>query len=70
MISWMRKDFYGVDTEGHERYYIEAFGLSTDTKPTTGIVTGSVFVEVDTAKAFLFDEENGEWDEVGGAGNG
>ena len=46
-------------TEGKK--YIEAFGLSTDSKPTTGIVTGSVFVEVDTGKAFLFNETTSLW---------
>lgn len=39
------------------KHYIEAAGLSTDTKPTTGIVTGSVFVEVDTGDGFLFKED-------------
>lgn len=45
--------------------YIEAFGLSTDSKPTTGIITGSVFVEVDTGKAYLFNEASSTWVEVG-----
>ena len=44
--------------------YIEAFGLSTDAKPTTGIITGSVFVEVNTGKAFLFNEASSTWVEV------
>lgn len=44
--------------------YIEAFGLSTDSKPTTGIITGSVFVEVDTGKAYLFNETASAWVEV------
>ena len=44
--------------------YIEAFGLSTDSKPTTGIITGSVFVEVDTGKAYLFNEASSTWVEV------
>ena len=48
-----------------DKRYIEAFGLSTDTKPTTGIITGSVFVEVDTGKAFLFNESASAWVEVG-----
>lgn len=39
-----------------EKRYIEAAGLSTDTKPETSIVTGSSFVEVDTGDAYLFDE--------------
>ena len=36
--------------------YIEAAGLSTDTKPTENIVTGSRFREVDTGKTYLFAE--------------
>lgn len=44
--------------------YIEAFGLSTDSKPTTGVITGSVFVEVDTGKAYLFNEASSTWVEV------
>lgn len=43
--------------------YIEGFCLSTDTKPTTGIITGSSLVEVDTGNAFLFDEESSTWEE-------
>jgi hypothetical protein len=39
-----------------EKNYIEAAGLSTDTKPETNIVTGSSFLEVDTGDAYLFDE--------------
>lgn len=47
------------------KHYIEAAGLSTDSKPTAGIVTGSVFVEVNTGKAYLFDETgDGTWNEV------
>ena len=45
--------------------YIEAAGLSTDSKPTSGIVTGSVFIEVNTGKVYLFDEASGSWQEVG-----
>lgn len=37
------------------------FGTSSETKPTTGIAFGSVFVEVDTGKAFLFNEANSTW---------
>lgn len=42
--------------------YIEAAGLSTDTKPTGGIVTGSLFLEVDTMKLYAYDEtDTGSW---------
>ena len=37
------------------------YGNSGDTKPTTGIVTGSKFVEVDTGIEYLFDEFSGGW---------
>lgn len=47
--------------------YIEAAGLSTDEKPTTGIATGSRFVEVDTGSEFLFDEESEAWTEINAA---
>lgn len=47
-----------------DKRYIEAFGLSTDSKPTTNVITGSVFVEVDTGKAFLFNETASAWVEV------
>ena len=48
-----------------EKKYVELFGLSTDSKPTTGIVTGSVFVEVNTGKCFLFNEDASAWVEQG-----
>ena len=36
--------------------YIEAAGLSTDTKPSGTIITGSLFMEADTGKVFVYDE--------------
>lgn len=45
------------------KYYISAVGLSTDVKPTEGIITGSKFVEVDTGIGYLFDETACEWHE-------
>ena len=48
-----------------EKKYVELFGLSTDSKPTTGIVTGSKFTEVDTGDEYLFDEAgDGTWTKV------
>lgn len=43
------------------KHYIEAAALSTDTKPTADIVTGSVLVTVDDGKGYLFNETAGEW---------
>ena len=44
-----------------DKDYVELAGLSTDSKPTTGIVTGSIFVEVNTGKVFLFNEASSTW---------
>ena len=44
-----------------DKKYIEAAGLSTDSKPTAGLVTGSVFVEVNTGDGYLFNETAGTW---------
>lgn len=49
-----------------KKLYIEVAGLSTDTKPASGIVTGSRFIEVDTGKEYRFDEVSGEWYEQKG----
>ena len=35
--------------------YVELACLSTDTKPTANIATGSIAVEADTGKTFFFD---------------
>lgn len=38
------------------------FGLSTDTKPTEGLITGSKFIETDAGDVYLLEEgENAEW---------
>ena len=37
------------------------FGLSTDTKPTTGISNGSCFIEMDTSKLYFFDAAGSQW---------
>ena len=42
--------------------YIEAAGLSTDSKPAGNIVTGSLFLAVDTMKLYAYDETApGSW---------
>lgn len=48
------------------KHYIEAAGLSTDYKPTAGLVTGSLFLEVDSGKVYAFDETTDTWNEIGG----
>ena len=45
--------------------YMEIAGLSTDSKPTSGLVTGSLFLEVDTGKVYAFDEVSSTWTQMG-----
>lgn len=50
--------------DGNKRY-IEAYGLSTETKPTEQLVTGSMFIEVNTGSAYFWDETGETWHKVG-----
>ena len=41
------------------------FGLSTDSKPTgTDVANGSVFIEMDTGKAYFYNAQRAVWMEV------
>ena len=44
-------------TTTNEKTY-ELRGLSTDEKPLEKVGNGSVFIEIDTGKVFMFDEQN------------
>ena len=60
MVRWIVSRIHAP-----ELYYIEAAGLSTDEKPTTGIVTGSKFFEVDTGYEYAFAEgDSPSWEVV------
>jgi CRISPR/Cas system CSM-associated protein Csm4 (group 5 of RAMP superfamily) len=59
------------NTNEREYILVEISGLSTDTKPTvfTGdrtnyVDNGSIFIEVDTGKLFIYDLENEQWGEI------
>lgn len=43
---------------------IEAVCLSTDSKPTTGIANGSICIEMNTGKIFMFNEAASAWVEL------
>lgn len=45
--------------------YLKMAGLSTDSKPTSGLITGSRFYEVDTGGEYAFDEVSAAWTLVG-----
>lgn len=58
-------------TEDGVKFYIEFAGLSTDSKPIQNdIITGSLFLEVDTGDVFAYDEETagGTWHKITGLG--
>lgn len=65
MITILRKN--DVDAGNNQRE-LEIRGLSGDNKPTEinskDIPNGTVFIEIDTGKMFLFDQENTLWKEV------
>lgn len=46
---------------GEEKHYVEISGDSTETKPTAGIVDGSIFTESDSGKVFFFNENGEDW---------
>ena len=50
--------------------YVELACLSTDTKPSTGIITGSLAIEVDTGDVYAYDETGAEWDKIAELGGG
>lgn len=66
MITIYKKNnVYNAENDAKE---IEIRGLSTDTKPLTvegkNVPNGSVFIEINTGKIFLFDLDNKTWNEV------
>lgn len=57
MVNLVYKPF-SYDASGNQLYYAEIAGLSTDSKPLTGLVSGSKFTEVNTGKRFVLDAES------------
>lgn len=49
---------------GNEKSYIEAACLSGDSKPTDGIANGSLVIEMNTGKIFMFNEAGSAWVEL------
>lgn len=62
MIRVLKEITFDLDMK-----YVAVAGLSTDTKPVDGIITGSKFLEVDTGYSYEFDEVGKEWYQVLGA---
>lgn len=55
------------EVEDEKYTLMELRGLSSDEKPTeinnTKIDNGSIFIEIDTGKIYMFDLENEQWKE-------
>ena len=68
MVRITKSEVLEYSEETYVRY-IEASGLSTDTKPTNGIATGSLFLEVDTGDVYAYDEES-DWMQIATLGGG
>jgi hypothetical protein len=64
MVTLYKNDNVKNTAEG-TKTYCEFRGLSTDTKPTEfngyTIGNGSVFIEIDTQKVFIYNETSQEW---------
>lgn len=44
------------------KHYKQIAGESTEAKPTNGLITGSLFLEVDTMRLYAFNESgSGSW---------
>lgn len=59
MIRYLKDTEYDGDKD-----YVEIACLSTDTKPSEGIITGSMALEVNTGKIYAYDEVSGNWTEI------
>ena len=54
-----------------DKNYTEIACLSTDSKPTGGMVTGSLALEVDTGDVYAYDEtSSGTWGKIAELGGG
>ena len=50
--------------------YFEFSGLHDDTKPTNGVSTGSLFLEVDTGDVYAYNEAGETWLKIAALGGG
>lgn len=59
MITYLENKKYTA-----EKNLVELACLSTDAKPTTGIANGSICIEMNTGKIFMFNEASSAWVEL------
>ena len=59
-----------AETYGDGKMNMRITLVSTDAKPTAGVATGSICIEVDTGKQYVYDEDSGQWTELATGGGG
>ncbi len=69
MIRAIHRALYSVEEQA-PLWFARFSGLSTDDKPTDGLITGSRYREVDTGLCFAYDETTQTWHPVDAAGAG
>lgn len=65
MITSHGKRLFSLDDGRTIAEETELCGLSTDTKPTEGVATNALFLELDTGDFYYYDGT--AWAKVGGA---
>ena len=70
MVRCTKEVFTGKTVGSPSTFYREYAGLHNDTKPTEGVETGSLFLEVDTGDVYAFDEAGGQWNQITELGGG
>ena len=59
---------YKQEFSNNKMVVAEFRGLSTDDKPITidnaPVGNGSVYIEIDTGKMYMFDLQNKQWEEI------
>ena len=62
MVRYIGGESFGEkDAQGNSVNYAEYACTSSDTKPTSGLATGSICIEVDTGSVFFFNEASASW---------
>ena len=65
-MKYLKYQLFAYDDDGKPMYYAELAGKSGDTKPTSGLVSGSKFLETDTGVEYVLDAESNPaaWTEI------
>ena len=64
MAITFTKDVIIKAADGEDKKLVEIACLSTDTKPTEDLATGSLALEVNTGDIYAFDEVSENWTKI------